>query len=73
MQINCFYMQSESGEWRSTRTFQNTSSGIDKQGKRQGLLKSDTALDAAIIYFRTFRALLRQRSVPRRQPILIYG
>ena len=46
-------------------------SGEGEQGKRQGLLKSDTALGAAIAYFLTLSVLLRQRSVPMRQPILI--
>ena len=36
--------------------------GIDKQGKGQHLLNSDTALEAAITYFWTLIALLRQRS-----------
>ena len=50
--------------------FKTHRQGIDKQGKRQGLLKSETALDAAIIYIQTFSALLRQCSVPRRQPMV---
>ena len=40
-------------------------------GKGQDLLKSNTAMGAAISYFLTLSALLRHRSVPKRWPILI--
>ena len=39
--------------------------GIDKQGKQLGPFYSDTALSAAISYFRTLCAFLRSLSTPR--------
>ena len=49
----------------------NTYQGIDKQGKGQRLIKSNTALGAAIAYFWTLSALFYARVVFQWDPILI--